>query len=801
MLYFSLSCWKIVIVCCVLCISIAERDLALDSAEKIQKAYEEFQHHVQERMQSNQQRLDCASRDRQVLEVKLNTCTTEMIEMRESVHRLNRDCSEARDEREQLEELNTELRAQLSRVNVRNEKLEAELNNCEALRRENGELKTTVEQQRLRLERYQEEIGESRAQLGQLEDLAQRLQQSMVTGRNQTQQRSNRTDACQTSFLSSRNSSIISDTVPRETSLTAVAELKARLQQQDVDLRCMKSELERKTSELERTNRALEQMTTCQNLDSARSSASLSGENDRSKRRICELETSLAHYEDERERLLITIANLERRLADVEASKAASDAELVQRGAQLENARRETTEQVAREASISRELRKRALQMASLEHQLDEKVAEISALITRIAGLESELRRSNAELRQVRIECDEQSRVAAENSAACIEMRKLHDSQCRELENASSGLADQRRELELAFAQSDSQVVTLRSNLQEMTAQVASLKQELARREIDTERNSAVLENKLRHSVELAEQLEKELVLCRAELDANVERLLSYESQVVSLNGQLHDNVKLEAQLTTLNKMLEERDQLVTDLKLSLEKEQEQLKRNETKQSEQEYELVRLLTQVAQLEQSLQRNTFDFTSDLESTEKKLQHACAELANKDEEIHRLTGAIHNVQLERSRVLEDLGGQLKTTRKELKRERKEREELTNELKQLKAEVDLSAAACEEKDAGVRNLLERLGKLEAEVETSVAQRAELLSNLERLKSSASEDLSRIRAEKDEELECCRHQIESVQTALNRCEEALRSRDMEIESLTSSLQVCAKFKIFCCY
>ena len=148
-------------------------------------------------------------------------------------------------------------------------------------------MQATIEHQRLRLERYQEEVGESRAQLGQLEDLAHRLQQSMALGRGHMQQRPFRAEACQTSFVSSRDTSVSwVESFSREPIMGVASELKMLPLQRDAELLSITTELDRKSKELDRVRNELEVIKTTQEFDTARSSSSNSGENERNRRRF-----------------------------------------------------------------------------------------------------------------------------------------------------------------------------------------------------------------------------------------------------------------------------------------------------------------------------------------------------------------------------------------------------------------------------------------------------------------------------------------------------------------------------------
>jgi len=772
-----------------------ERDLALDSAERIQKAYEDFQQHVHDRMQRAQQQIDGTVSDRDKLNSELNISQAELKHLHKKVQQLTSDCSTERDAREHLEQLNADIQAELTRAGVRVADLETELSNCESLRHENNSLKLTVEQQRIRLERCQAEIGESRAQLGQLENLAQRLQHGMTAVH--ASQKSSRTNSCLHLSSVSVNgdgsdvSSLSATTTPHmnlSDLATKVAMLESKLKQAKKESEMMKSSLESERMEVQRLKVALDSGT-------EEATGAVAEMAEIGARTVRELELSLARLEDDRQNHLSTISTLESRVADLEARKAAADAELALRGQQLETTRRELADRGAREAEVGREVRKQMLQIASLERQLDEKVSEIATHVKRSARLGDEVQSLSSELRCAREERDEQSRIAVENASTCSQMRQLHDAQCYQMEASIASLSEQNRAMDAALSQSDARSAELQQSLLEMTEQTNALRQELSRREQEEQQMTKVLENRAVQAEELFKHLETELQCCqtesrqlRAEYGETNEELQSALEQISKMNEVQDNTHAVEMQL---NKAVQEQKSRVAELEESSEHDRQRLQEAETKLTEVECEQVRLLSQLAQSEHALHCKTSEYQSEVKALQKKLDNACSELEQRDDQLRELSSAVRNAQLERSRTMEDLGGQLKTSRKQLKQQSKVCDDLQAEISQLKAELDLSAAACDKKDAKVKNLSEQLAKVEGSLQLVSSERTELFSELERLKQTSKTELDRKVDEHEEEVTILKAEIEMVRANLRRCEDALRSKEKEAESLTSSLQV----------
>ena len=773
-----------------------ERDLALDSAERIQKAYEDFQQHVHDRMQRAQQQIDSTVNDRDKLYNELTSSQAELKDLREKVRQLTKDCSTVRDGREQFEQLNADIQAELSRARATVADLETKLSSCESLRHENSNLKLTVEQQRVRLEHCQAEIGEGRAQLGQLEDFTQRLQQSMtaVPRSHKTSYTNNTSLHLSSLSVKDDTSSVSSFSASAEPNMklsdlkTKVAILESELQQARKEAEMRKCDLESERMEVQRLKVALDSGTE-QATGAVAEMAEIGA------RTVQELELSLARLEDERANHLSTISTLQSRIADLEARKAAADAELAQRGQQLETSRRELADHGAREAALSREVRKQTLQIACLERQLDEKVSEIAMQVKRSATLSDEVQSLSSELRRACEERDEQSRIAVENASACTQMRQLHDAQCRQMEASIASLNEQRQEMDATLSQSDARTAELQQNLMEMTVQTNALRQELSRQEHEEQKMSEIFEQRAVQAEELVSHLQTELQCCQSECkqlrtqcgEADNELHSAWEN-VSKLNEMLKDTSRIE---TELKKAVQEQKNRVAELEELSEHDRQQLRETESKSTELECEQVRLLSQIAQSEHALQCRTAESKSEIEALQRKLDNACSELERRNDQVQELSSAVRNAQLERSRTMEDLGGQLKTCRKQLKQQSKICDDFQAEISQLKAELDLSAAACEEKDAKVKNLSEQLVKVEDNVQLMSSERTDLLSELERLKWTTRTELTEKLEEHDQEVAALKAEIETVRANLRRCEDALRSKEKEAESLTSSLKV----------
>ena len=779
-----------------------ERDLALDSAERIQKAYEDFQRHVHDRMQLAQQQIDSTMNDRNKLHSECNSAQAELKELREKVQQLTKDCSTDRDAREHLERLNADIQAELSRASVRVADLEMELSSCETLRQENSNLKLTVEHQCVRLERCQAEIGESRAQLGKLEDLAQRLQQNMTAGHLSQKSSCMHNSCLHLSSMSVRDD--ISDTSNLSASAASgmklsdlqmkVAILESELQHARKETEMMKSDLASERKEVQRLKMALDSGT-------EEATGAVNEMAEIGARTIQELEVSLARLEDERQSQLSAVSTLESRIADLEAGKAAADAELTQRGQQLETSRRELADLGAKEAAASREARKQALQLASLERQLDEKVSEIATHVKRSARLSDEVQSLSSELRRAREERDEQSRIAVENASTCTQMRQLHDTQCRQMETSIARLNDQHSEMNAALSQSDTRNAELQQNLLKMTEQTNALRQELSRLELEKQQMTEVLENRALQADQLVLRLETELQHChtenqqlRAQYNEANNELQSAQEQISKLNEMQEERSGVEMQW---KKAVQEQKSRAAELEESSEHDRQQLQEAETKLTELECEQIRLLSQIAQSEHALQCKTSEYKSEVEELQKKLDKACSELEQRDDQLQDLSSAMRNCQLERSRTIEGLGGQLKTALKQLKQQSKVSDDQQAEISQLKAELDLSAATCNEKDGKLKNLSDQLAKVEGSLQSMSSERLELILELEQLKQTARAELSQKLEEHDQEVAALKAEIEVIRANFRRTEDALRSKEKEAESLTLSLQVLTTPKV----
>lgn len=776
-----------------------ERDLALDSAERIQKAYEDFQHHVHSRLQVAQQQIDSTVIDRDKLCGELASSRAELKDLHEKLQQLAKDCSNERDAREQLEQQNASVQAELSLARARVADLETKLSGCESLQHENSSLKQTVEHQRVRLERCQAEIGESRAQLIQLEDLSLRLQQG-VTGVHGSQ-RSSRTDISCLHLSTKDDPSNVSCLLTPEVSYMKLGDMKAKVASLESELQKVRREAEVMKSDLNAERVEVQRLRVALDSGTEQATGAVAEMAEIGAKSVQELELLLARLEDEKENHLCTVNSLQSRVADLEARNAAANAELAQRGQQLEATRRELADYGTREAALNLEVRKQALQLAGLERQLDEKVSEVAAQVKRSAVLSDKVQSLSSELGHAHEERDEQSRLATENVSACSQMRQLHDAQCRQMEASIATLNEQHHVLEAALSRSDTRTAELQQNLTEMTEQTNALRQELSRRDKEEQQMTELLENRAVQAEELVLHLETELQCYQTECqqlkslcsETNNE-LQSAQEQISKLNEVLVDASKVEAEL---RKNVQEMKSRAAEFEEASEHNRQQLQETETKLTKLECEQVRLLSQIAQSDHALQCKAAEYKSEVEALQRKLDTACSELGQRDDQIQELNTAVHTVQLERSRTMEDIGGQLKACQKQLKQQSKVCNDLEAEISELKAELDLSSATCKEKDAKVKTLSEQLTKVNSSLTSLSSERTELLSELERLKRTAKAELAEKLEEHDQEVIALKAQVETARANLRRCEDALRSKEKETESLTVSLQV---FLIFLC-
>lgn len=108
---------------------LAERNLALDTAEKIQRSYEDLQSKFKKTLSSSEEEANMLHKERsQLLEDLENRCT-QVKTLQEDVKTLRAEVNAQKNVRRENEQRNGDLRSQMKNQSTKIEKLEQDLEN------------------------------------------------------------------------------------------------------------------------------------------------------------------------------------------------------------------------------------------------------------------------------------------------------------------------------------------------------------------------------------------------------------------------------------------------------------------------------------------------------------------------------------------------------------------------------------------------------------------------------------------------------------------------------------------------
>jgi len=275
----------------------------------------------------------------------------------------------------------TELKGTVTKLTLRINILETDLTVFDATkkeilsaRKENSDLKRSVEREKGKVARCNAELKSCQSQLSQLEAVAAIVYQSRSVAppargivevcasgdglRNESGNKSQEFKQNQAGYLSTSRDSMNREENDEEEQCAIVSDLRLQLEQKDVELSRLRADFREELTE----NACNKEDGVGRVIDS------------NVFRGAAHIEASLISLEDERDRLLGVIADLERRLADLKVDKVSVDAQLAQRTLQIAEAQREAEQRATREAGLEREARKRASLHAATERRFEEKV-------------------------------------------------------------------------------------------------------------------------------------------------------------------------------------------------------------------------------------------------------------------------------------------------------------------------------------------------------------------------------------------------------------------------------------------
>lgn len=292
----------------------------------------------------------------------------------------------------------------------------------------------------------------------------------------------------------------------------------------------------------------------------------------------------------------------------------------------------------------------------------------------------------------------------------------------------------------------------LREQIKRMQTDVIkekTLSSQIKNIQIETERSSYELQNELLNT-------QKQLTLTNNDVESLQKKCKDLQDEVMTLKA---DKSNL---ISNIKKVDQERDQLV----LELDKKTETLSALEHKIMAQNFEIEKYEKQLTDLKQKLNINKV--------AEHKLEDSDAQIRFLNGEIARLNRQFENAVLENKQLqnsLADVNGNLKITRIEYEKSRKEVEGLKQQLQHYVAEIRRIEELLSQKEAERSDMLEHFASLSVE--------ANILENNNHSLESESASKS--------------VQLQSYVSKISELESKILDRDNEIENQAARISTMA--------
>ena len=412
-----------------------------------------------------------------------------------------------------------------------------------------------------------------------------------------------------------------------------------------------------------------------------------------------------------------------------------------------------------------------------LERALSSKDKELEHLVGEKADLEMQLSESK-ELHSGQLR--EQSKEVAALVSDIERLRERESEVLKEKREVESDLADLNEvysTLAADHAERKAAVMKLESSLGQAKLKVEQLEEALSSKDEELERALSSKDKELEH-----------LVGEKADLESNIERLRERESEVLKEKREVEsDLADLNEVYSTLAADHAERKAAVMKLESSLG--QAKLK-------------------VEQLEEALSSKDEELERALSSKDKELEHLVGEKADLESDIERLRERESEVLKEKREVESDLAD-LNEVYSTLAADHAERKaavmKLESSLGQAKLKVEQLEEALSSKDEELERALSSKDK---ELEHLVGEKADLESDIERLRERESEVLKEKRevesdladlnevystlaadhAERKAAVMKLESSLGQAKLKVEQLEEALSSKDEELERALSS-------------
>ncbi|XP_035384414.1 coiled-coil domain-containing protein 18 isoform X2 [Electrophorus electricus] len=480
--------------------------------------------------------------------------------------------------------------------------------------------------------------------------------------------------------------------------------------------------------------------------------------------------------EKEKERQASAAQGLQERLTRAQEEIFSLQASISQRASHYQQIHSQLLDKATKATRLEKEMKKSNSRLAVLEKQLQEKTAAYSQAAIKNGKLEQELLEKDSSLHHYQSVLNKKQREHLQ----AMEISKMAETKkCQDLE-------DQIEVLQSSLSQSQAEIKELRKSVsalktekQESQHQVCLLQASVDQLTQDIEASIKRSQEEIRcfeeQALESASKvtfLETELSCCKEELSCCLQKMeevkQQYEAQLERSNSELST-----LQEVVRNRVMacENSSEENLQLQCSIQRQHAMLQESTSRIGHLEESQSQLQSQVAQLEQELERERATSVLELRSRQKEVEEANQELKKRDRQAAELSGSVTQLSSEMNQCREELS----SMEQELLLLRRDSTAKASQLSQMEETLQETKGLLDKKSEIVNDLEEKLHCSEMDRRNSL-QRAQLLED----------QLQVVRGELAGTLD----HLQQLQDVLQRTQLTADQQQQSIDQLTAKLR-----------
>ncbi|KAK1790718.1 hypothetical protein P4O66_014572, partial [Electrophorus voltai] len=473
--------------------------------------------------------------------------------------------------------------------------------------------------------------------------------------------------------------------------------------------------------------------------------------------------------EKEKERQASAAQGLQERLTRAQEEIFSLQASISQRASHYQQIHSQLLDKATKATRLEKEMKKSNSRLAVLEKQLQEKTAAYSQAAIKNGKLEQELLEKDSSLHHYQSVLNKKQRehLQAMEISKMAETKKCQDledqievsqAEIKELRKSVSALKTEKQE-------SQHQVCLLQASVDQLTQDIeASIKR--------SQEEIRCFEEQALESASKVTFLETELSCCKEELSCCLQKMeevkQQYEAQLERSNSELST-----LQEVVRNRVMacENSSEENLQLQCSIQRQHAMLQESTSRIGHLEESQSQLQSQVAQLEQELERERATSVLELRSRQKEVEEANQELKKRERQAAELSGSVTQLSSEMNQCREGLS----SMEQELLLLRRDSTAKASQLSQMEETLQETKGLLDKKSEIVNDLEEKLHCSEMDRRNSL-QRAQLLED----------QLQVVRGELAGTLD----HLQQLQDVLQRTQLTADQQQQSIDQLTAKLR-----------